>query len=165
MILKYLVFWRVSIQPKPKTGLEAAEANVGDDAKIVSIQPKPKTGLEVFYPALLDWKISSFNPAEAEDGFRSLYNIKIAQHDVVSIQPKPKTGLEVIFFCRKRKYYIVSIQPKPKTGLEELCPPSSLILSLVSIQPKPKTGLEENMVVYSINYVPLFQSSRSRRRV
>ena len=37
----------VSIQPKPKTGLEEQDYAVVLESKVVSIQPKPKTGLEV----------------------------------------------------------------------------------------------------------------------
>ena len=37
----------------------------------VSIQPKPKTGLEVGISDSITDIIFSFNPAEAEDGFRS----------------------------------------------------------------------------------------------
>ena len=64
--------------------------------KSVSIQPKPKKGLEVllnnfFYlPPFF-----SFNPAEAEEGFRrkSWQKLLLIQKEV-SIQPKPKKGLE-----------------------------------------------------------------------
>ena len=36
----------VSIQPKPKTGLEVGCEPEEDEFHFVSIQPKPKTGLE-----------------------------------------------------------------------------------------------------------------------
>ena len=65
--------------------------------KPVSIQPKPKTGLEVVATLARTYSTRRFNPAEAEDGFRSnsLF-ITLFITEPVSIQPKPKTGLEVI---------------------------------------------------------------------
>ena len=62
--------------------------------------------------------IIGFNPAEAEDGFRSQNRNDLTYNCIVSIQPKPKTGLEV---CSNHACFglkSVSIQPKPKTGLE-----------------------------------------------
>ena len=68
---------KVSIQPKPKTGLEeVSDLDVSSDS-VVSIQPKPKTGLE--------------------DGILNLNSLKYH----VSIQPKPKTGLEERIGIRK----------------------------------------------------------------
>ena len=89
--------YQVSIQPKPKTGLEDRYKVYGVVQGFVSIQPKPKTGLEVLsrYVVAIDINCS-FNPAEAEDGFRSICTTPTMFDMVVSIQPKPKTGLEVI---------------------------------------------------------------------
>ena len=64
--------------------------------------------------------LQGFNPAEAEEGFRS-NNIFFNCSDCVnvSIQPKPKKGLEgsieITYNPSNRE---VSIQPKPKKGLE-----------------------------------------------
>ena len=41
-------------------------------------------------------KIPGFNPAEAEDGFRRMNFYGQDLDNIVSIQPKPKTGLEVM---------------------------------------------------------------------
>ena len=84
----------------------------------VSIQPKPKTGLEATLKNSQYWLIDCFNPAEAEDGFRRNFEKYSDFKLFVSIQPKPKTGLEVkakLWFSDSTS---VSIQPKPKTGLE-----------------------------------------------
>ena len=60
-----------------------------------------------------------FNPAEAEEGFRSKTAISYGEGDkFVSIQPKPKKGLEVRAYTFKEASKGVSIQPKPKKGLE-----------------------------------------------
>ena len=112
----------VSIQPKPKTGLEDTD------------KPRYKLVLDCFNPAEAEdgfrrnqakacrVATTCFNPAEAEDGFRSmagkfqirllvgfqssrsrrrvqkLYNMMLVSLiQIVSIQPKPKTGLEVSF--------------------------------------------------------------------
>ena len=62
----------------------------------------------------------SFNPAEAEEGFKS---------PLICNFPR---------FSR-----LVSIQPKPKKGLKEEPPKHCIfILATVSIQPKPKKGLK-----------------------
>ena len=62
---------RVSIQPKPKKGLEAEDLLCGE-----------KNGM-------------GFNPAEAEEGFRRGNGSGIkCFNKSVSIQPKPKKGLE-----------------------------------------------------------------------
>ena len=74
----------VSIQPKPKTGLEAEVFLVPFKIATVSIQPKPKTGLEVTQLRSKVYKMHRFNPAEAEDGFRS----------------KP-----FLYFCRNKKSF------------------------------------------------------------
>ena len=60
----------VSIQPKPKTGLEDKVVPTTRWFRRVSIQPKPKTGLEVNKLGAEALFVESFNPAEAEDGFR-----------------------------------------------------------------------------------------------
>ena len=68
---------RVSIQPKPKTGLEVCIVTfVAILDVIVSIQPKPKTGLEERKETYTKNKTNCFNPAEAEDGFRSFLELK-----------------------------------------------------------------------------------------
>ena len=61
----------------------------------VSIQPKPKNGLEVYNESAVTYSNGSFNPAEAEEWFRR-QTLKNRKHipDWVSIQPKPKNGLE-----------------------------------------------------------------------
>ena len=87
---------------------------------------------------LLSW---SFNPAEAEDGFRSNKNCLSFHCFHVSIQPKPKTGLEGYRLNVRYAQFDVSIQPKPKTGLEEFSYSQKVICRKA------------------------FQSSRSRRRV
>ena len=64
---------KVSIQPKPKKGLEASGEPVIFLSADVSIQPKPKKGLEDYYLNILPmYHNQSFNPAEAEEGFRSI---------------------------------------------------------------------------------------------
>ena len=85
---------------------------------IVSIQPKPKTGLEAIKMDNKLLALAGFNPAEAEDGFRSIKHDIVVNTFKVSIQPKPKTGLEEIMIAASIMTTFVSIQPKPKTGLE-----------------------------------------------
>ena len=64
----------VSIQPKPKKGLEEEPTEIIlDSKKVVSIQPKPKKGLEVVFNLIFNSLIKRFNPAEAEEGFRRYY--------------------------------------------------------------------------------------------
>ena len=61
----------VSIQPKPKTGLEGEIfVKLMCFNPVVSIQPKPKTGLEDKSDTNTTSFLVGFNPAEAEDGFR-----------------------------------------------------------------------------------------------
>ena len=61
----------------------------------VSIQPKPKKGLEEARFEAHEYPLSCFNPAEAEEGFRRKLRIAIRLSSKrVSIQPKPKKGLE-----------------------------------------------------------------------
>ena len=60
----------VSIQPKPKTGLEESPLSSKAKKVQVSIQPKPKTGLEEEAKEREKLRKIRFNPAEAEDGFR-----------------------------------------------------------------------------------------------
>ena len=64
----------------------------------VSIQPKPKDGLEAGVKKRWICYQNRFNSAEAEGWFRSflLKTLKKMSSDV-SIQPKPKDGLEVLF--------------------------------------------------------------------
>ena len=52
----------------------------------VSIQPKPKTGLEVSWIEGASVVVHSFNPAEAEDGFRS-ENSLLCPHPVYRFNP------------------------------------------------------------------------------
>ena len=63
----------VSIQPKPKTGLEDGNGQHPKETPQVSIQPKPKTGLEEWQILGGNFRHISFNPAEAEDGFRRMF--------------------------------------------------------------------------------------------
>ena len=65
-----------------------------------------------------DCSNNSFNPAEAEDGFRRKFAASVLLEQRVSIQPKPKTGLEELPVLVSLPIVKVSIQPKPKTGLE-----------------------------------------------
>ena len=93
-----------------------------------------------------------FNPAEAEDGFRRLFDkVQRVRNLSVSIQPKPKTGLEVVRTVANALRVIVSIQPKPKTGLEVGRQRRGDARMPVSIQPKPKTGLEVNANCVAVN--------------
>ena len=109
---------------------------------MVSIQPKPKKGLEV--------NITTTIKSEMR----------------VSIQPKPKKGLEALAVIRLLKtLYQVSIQPKPKKGLEDDDADFKRGATVVSIQPKPKKGLEDINWSWWLVLLPMFQSSRSRRRV
>ena len=85
----------VSIQPKPKNGLEEEFEKTKAFLESVSIQPKPKNGLEV----------CDMITGEVID-------------EVVSIQPKPKNGLEEAQMQATTLLSVVSIQPKPKNGLE-----------------------------------------------
>ena len=86
----------VSIQPKPKKGLEeSSKDGLRHIATEVSIQPKPKKGLEENRTDRCQSKRSCFNPAEAEEGFRSGRVTEMEFKKIVSIQPKPKKGLEV----------------------------------------------------------------------
>ena len=60
----------------------------------VSIQPKPKKGLVGLMLLIFQRATTSFNPAEAEEGFSRNYTIILHHNkDGVSIQPKPKKGL------------------------------------------------------------------------
>ena len=62
----------VSIQPKPKKGLKASHEKMVLNSIYVSIQPKPKKGLKDTSQISNDnLKLWSFNPAEAEEGFKS----------------------------------------------------------------------------------------------
>ena len=62
----------VSIQPKPKNGLEELPVAGGLVKLMVSIQPKPKNGLEGIEESIVDVRWESFNPAEAEEWFRRI---------------------------------------------------------------------------------------------
>ena len=74
MLITFII--RVSIQPKPKTGLEEEDNEALTKLyERVSIQPKPKTGLEVQMFKDRCSKTVCFNPAEAEDGFRSVQTL------------------------------------------------------------------------------------------
>ena len=47
----------------------------------------------------LQWSLKSFNPAEAEEGFKRLSEVNgMLQKLRVSIQPKPKKGLKAQTF-------------------------------------------------------------------
>ena len=66
----------VSIQPKPKKGLEVYYSGQYVSIRIkVSIQPKPKKGLEALGSLIEIIQSYCFNPAEAEEGFRSIFII------------------------------------------------------------------------------------------
>ena len=110
---------------------------------MVSIQPKPKKGLKVAIENPIGIMSKGFNPAEAEEGFKSVnHKNAIAAMFGVSIQPKPKKGLKGVDLTGVGINRDVSIQPKPKKGLKDFRPISNLVLSAVSIQPKPKKGLK-----------------------
>ena len=107
----------------------------------VSIQPKPKTGLEDFFLKNDKRSSNSFNPAEAEDGFRRNLSANRKKYWAVSIQPKPKTGLEVKFLGGCHYCFSCFNPAEAEDGFRRL-----------------KIGLEALLKVK-------FQSSRSRRRV
>ena len=94
--------------------------------------------------AVTIWYIEqdSFNPAEAEDGFRRTYFLNNYLTINCFNPAEAEDGFRRRFVGREKYEYEVSIQPKPKTGLEGI--PSRVGYSCdgVSIQPKPKTGLE-----------------------
>ena len=75
-------------------------------------------GLEVGSTKTLSKIHLCFNPAEAEEGFRSSPLRVLGGCEHVSIQPKPKMGLEANFLTTLESEQTVSIQPKPEMGLE-----------------------------------------------
>ena len=84
----------VSIQPKPKTGLEETK-RLSMNSKFLSLNPaEAEDGFRRIVQLIKNVALNSLNPAEAEDGFRRNLERRINSDLPVSIQPKPKTGLE-----------------------------------------------------------------------
>ena len=61
----------VSIQPKPKNGLREKIHSGYIATSLVSIQPKPKNGLRDIKIQIKKQAFDCFNPAEAEEWFKS----------------------------------------------------------------------------------------------
>ena len=157
----------VSIQPKPKNGLEEvpwvcaechicfnpAEAeewfrSINSDLiwgwyRPVSIQPKPKNGLEEGMEFKLLGQRKCFNPAEAEEWFRRKTNLSLLKGNKCFNPAEAEEWFRRLSVNSLWKITVtVSIQPKPKNGLEGVVPTAITKPFPVSIQPKPKNGLE-----------------------
>ena len=109
-----------------------------------------------------------FNPAEAEEWFRSWQNSIISLFlKVVSIQPKPKNGLEAQMIAMPiEEFREVSIQPKPKNGLEVYISETPEGCPMQGFNPaEAEEWFRSNVDTANNRFFIVFQSSRSRRMV
>ena len=132
----------VSIQPKPKTGLEDGSFQAAsNDGTFQSSRSRRRVQKNITKKAILTQ--FQFQSSRSRRRVQKILVSHACQCcNRVSIQPKPKTGLEGVPKFRRPSPFSVSIQPKPKTGLEEVIQWCMVQDLRVSIQPKPKTGLE-----------------------
>ena len=133
---------------------------------MVSIQPKPKTGLEVGGKSCFLIFSNCFNPAEAEDGFRSSFNtppIKV----FVSFNPaEAEDGFRRSVQSVRRPLLPCFNPAEAEDGFRSVVTQLRGKLLKTCFNPaEAEDGFRRQLKLYQVLLVITFQSSRSRRRV
>gem|GEM_PF-3288388 len=108
---------KVSIQPKQETGLRVVLLAVAVHIATSFNPAEARDGFKRQKIQMMQKRIQRFNPAEARDGFKRAKKVEL-KAQIEGFNPaEARDGFKRKFSRHRSLLYVVSIQPKQETGL------------------------------------------------